>query len=217
MFGYSSHDADWMTCIAALTKGISYLERHITKNKLNDGLDHSSSSDELEFRNICAFAKKIDKINAGNGPRVVNSGESINKQNLGKDPYMNKGLSRGSTVCDVDVVWRSPQVGLSRYQYAHLQQKLLCRDASAGHPLVKSNYCEDLYVDETVRTNLSQKNISLPVRFHDFAEIDRIFGIKSYEFHLTYGIFQSHFPLLPVNILLITSRSICQIILIRRL
>ena len=57
--GYSSHDKDWKVCISALTIGINYIERHITLNKNESGLDHSTSSTPDEFKELCYFAERI--------------------------------------------------------------------------------------------------------------------------------------------------------------
>ena len=78
--GYSSHDKDWKLCLSVITMGVDYIERHITNNKKDIGLDHSTSSTPDEFKEICYYSKELPMALKGNNSRTLNSGELINKQ-----------------------------------------------------------------------------------------------------------------------------------------
>ena len=79
--GFSSHESNYLACVAAISQGINWIERHITLDKLSDGLDHSSSSTEDEFKKIVEFSRYKKLIFSGNEKRLCNQGELINKQN----------------------------------------------------------------------------------------------------------------------------------------
>ena len=51
--GYSSHESSIHNCIIALSKDIDFIERHFTINKKSKGLDHTSSSDLDEMKELC--------------------------------------------------------------------------------------------------------------------------------------------------------------------
>lgn len=52
--GYSSHDENWENCILAYTLGARIIERHITLDKKQFGLDHSTSSTQKNLKNFQA-------------------------------------------------------------------------------------------------------------------------------------------------------------------
>ena len=82
--GYSSHDQDWELCLLALKEGATIIERHITLDKKAKGLDHSTSSTPDEFKKLGDIIKNWNDIYRGNEERVLNQGELLNKQNLGR-------------------------------------------------------------------------------------------------------------------------------------
>ena len=70
--GYSSHDINWTVVIAAILLGANVIERHITLNKEDKGLDHTSSSTIEEFKMIVEFARNKKIVLKGDGKRVPN-------------------------------------------------------------------------------------------------------------------------------------------------
>ena len=93
--GYSSHDDHWEVCLMAMQLGANVIERHITLDRKAEGLDHSSSSTPDEFAKIAAFANELDLLRAGDGPRVPNQGELLNRQNLGRSFFAADDLHAG--------------------------------------------------------------------------------------------------------------------------
>ena len=95
--GYSSHDKEFEVVFLAAAYGAEYIERHITINKLGDGLDDSSSSTVEEFNKISKLLNNFKKIK-GNKEKNVNQGEVLNLQNLGTSIYANKKRFRRSLI-----------------------------------------------------------------------------------------------------------------------
>ena len=79
--GYSSHDENWEICILAFSLGAKVIERHITLDKNQFGLDHSTSSTPEEFKKLANIMANFDEILSGNSKREINQGELINLQN----------------------------------------------------------------------------------------------------------------------------------------
>ena len=96
--GYSSHDEDWEVCIAAASLGVKLIERHITLDKNQKGLDHSTSSTPEEFKKLSALLSNWDEMFNGNEKRKLNQGEKLNKQNLGRSLVSNKHFKIGNKI-----------------------------------------------------------------------------------------------------------------------
>ena len=183
--GYSSHDKDWKMCIPAFTMGIDFIERHITNNKNDIGLDHSTSSTPSEFREICYYSEELPMALKGDTKRSLNSGELINKQNLGRSPYSKKLIKKGEFLSESDFIWRSPQVGLS---YENIKT------------FIKNPSIKEIKKDEAICIHHFQNNkkdlinsklideykISLPVRLHDKKSIEKEVRKTSQELHLSF-------------------------------
>ena len=182
--GYSSHENDIFNCLLALGSGIDFLERHITLDKNKIGLDHSSSSDPKETKILGEYCKNI-KLIFGNGKRVVNQGEKINRQSLGKSAYANNDIKKGTILRKSDFNLRPPQVGFNERELGKYIGKKVFKT-------IKKNEV----IDETItRNNFFNKNkfkllnklkISIPVRPHDCEYFMSEFNLTNFEFHLTF-------------------------------
>tara|TARA_B100000579_G_scaffold297673_1_gene247726 strand:+ start:26887 stop:28719 length:1833 start_codon:yes stop_codon:yes gene_type:complete len=184
--GYSSHDLDWRVCIAALSIGVNWIERHITLDKKSWGLDHSTSSTPDEFKDLCFFSKEMDLAMTGNAPRSLNSGEMINLQNLGRSPYLVLNKNKGEKLCNTDIKWRSPQIGLSSSNFQQYFEKKLTRDVKKGDSLCSFHFENQHSKYSFDKKWLSERKISLPVRIHDSNEIFVETGVTYQELHLSF-------------------------------
>ena len=183
--GYSSHDADWKVCIAAMTLGVDWLERHITLNKNDEGLDHSTSSTPNEFKDLCFFARELKFAMKGDGPRTLNSGELINQQNLGRSPYAIRQIKKGSHLNYGDFHWRSPQVGLNNNDFNKFKSFPVQKSIKIGQPICKFHFEEDARFEYDYKF-LENKKISLPSRIHDSQNLYKQTLIGYQELHLSF-------------------------------
>lgn len=184
--GYSSHDEYWETCLLALQLGATVIERHITMDKNDDGLDHSSSSTPDEFSRLVAFANTMNLVMAGNVDRVPNQGELLNLQNLGRSYYAKSAIQAGKTVGLDDIVLRSPRVGLGQEEAQNLLGKKAVRNVNPGSVIDRSVFLTSADLSDDIFEFARAKALSLPVRFHDFEPITNRFPIGRYEFHLSF-------------------------------
>ena len=112
--GYSSHDEFWEVCLLALCQGAKIIERHITFDKLSDGLDHSSSSTPEEFQKLTEIAKNFETLSKGNVARAPNQGERLNRQNLGRSYFFLKDFKIGHKITIDDIEYKSPNIGINK-------------------------------------------------------------------------------------------------------
>lgn len=186
--GYSSHDLHWENCIAALALGASVIERHITHSKTAEGLDHSSSSNFDEFLRLCRYTREMNTMLLGDGPRIPNQGERLNRQNLGRSFYATKDLRVGQEISRQILEYRSPQVGLNISQFKELEGKRLIKSLKEGQAVTTSHLLRadrKLMISEV---SFAQKQgISIPVRLDDYNLIREKLPTNHYEFHLSFG------------------------------
>jgi len=185
--GYSSHDEYWETCLLAMQLGASVIERHITFDKTADGLDHSSSSTPDEFVKLVRFADNMKLILAGDAPRVPNQGELLNLQNLGRSFYAKNEIAPGEAVTRNDVVLRSPRTGLGQEEAADFIGRAAVRPVKAGAVIDRSVFETPAELTPEALEYARAKKLSLPVRFHDLAEIETRLPLGNYEFHMSFG------------------------------
>ena len=184
--GFSSHESNYLVCVAAISKGIKWIERHITLDKLSKGLDHSSSSTEDELKKIIEYCRYKEMIFSGNSKRLCNQGELINKQNLGRSYYFKKDLSSGQKVTPNDILYRMPFAGYGAGEKKFFINKKLVKDAKNGSVITKYHFYRKSGILNWNIKKFDKYKISLPVRFHDYEEISKIFPIKNFELHLSY-------------------------------
>jgi len=186
-FGYSSHDENWEVCLIAMSMGVSVIERHITFDKLAQGLDHTTSSTPDEFKRIALFAENMNMLMAGDGPRVPNQGEMLNLQNLGRSYYTKSEIAQGELVTTEMLSFRSPRVGLGQIEMDRYIGKPAIRSIKAGHVIGRSAFEKTAQVPESAIAFARSKKIAIPVRLHDLAGIENRFPVGAFEFHLSFG------------------------------
>ena len=185
--GYSSHDDHWETCLLAIQLGANVIERHITLDRRAEGLDHSSSSTPDEFAKLAGFSDNFELLTAGDGPRVPNQGELLNRQNLGRSFFASHDLPIGHVLSSKDLIYRSPNIGLNRQDIESCLGSSLKQFVPKGASLVKSMFKEELVLPERVVEFARKNGLSLPVRLHDIDAMGKRFPINAFEFHLSYG------------------------------
>ena len=169
-----------------MTTGIKYIERHLTIDKFENGLDDSSSSDENEFVKLCFFANKFNQI-MGNNERILNQGEILNMQNLGTSLYANKNIKINSRIQKKDFIVKAPRVGITPKQFINFKNKKTKSEIKKGAPILFSNFSsENIKLQNSEIAFSNRFNLSLPIRIHDFRMLNERFPIKLNELHLSY-------------------------------
>jgi N-acetylneuraminate synthase len=184
--GYSSHDDHWESCLLAMQLGAKVIERHITLDRRAEGLDHSSSSTPDEFLTMASFAAELDLLLAGDGPRVPNQGELLNRQNLGRSFFAARDLPVGHVLSPQDLVYRSPNVGLNRLDIDRCLGRSLKQSVPEGSSLARSVFEDKATLPDRVIAFARKTGLALPVRLHDLDAMQTQFPIGAFEFHLSF-------------------------------
>jgi N-acetylneuraminate synthase len=185
--GYSSHDDHWEACLLAMQLGAKVIERHITLDRRAEGLDHSSSSTPDEFLRMVAFSDELDLMLAGDGPRLPNQGELLNRQNLGRSFFAARDLPVGHVLSSQDLVYRSPNVGLNRLDIDSWLGRSLKQPVPKGSSLMRSVFEDKATLPDRVIAFARKTGLSLPVRLHDLDAMETQFPIGAFEFHLSFN------------------------------
>lgn len=185
--GYSSHDENWENCIIAFMLGARIIERHITLDKKQLGLDHSTSSTPEEFAKLSSIISNFHHIVSGFSERKVNQGEVINLQNLSKSFYAIRPISAGEPFKFSDFNYRHPRIGLSMAEASSFIGKSLVQPCKVGSVLTESHFQELGMIPPNIIDLCNEYRISLPVRFHDYDDIQGKFKINNFELHLSSG------------------------------
>lgn len=184
--GFSSHDEEWPIIVGAIALGAKVVERHITHDKNTIGLDHSTSSDFIEFSKICTLARQSQEIFSGNSQRVANQGELINLQNLGRSYYAKREIKSGEAIVSDDFEYRAPRIGLGYQDFQNAKGKLVLEDLKMGSVLTSSHLIVPIQITKEVSSFARSHKISIPVRVHDYKKIREELVTGYYELHLSY-------------------------------
>jgi N-acetylneuraminate synthase len=197
--GYSSHDDNWEVCLIAMSMGVKVIERHITLDRNDNGLDHSSSSTPDHFVKMSYFAKNMPKLLLGNTPKTINQGELLNRQNLGRSYYAKNNLFPGSLLQLENLDYKSPKTGIDKTNIDKYINKPIRINISKGDVITTSAFDGSNNISEAVIETARLMQLSLPIRFHDMKAIEEMFPISSFEFHLSFGEILSDIDISSIN------------------
>lgn len=182
--GYSSHDQDWETNIGFLAQGAEYIERHFTINKADKGLDISTSSDIEELKRLQSFCRlEIWKNYPSIESKMPNQGEVQNIKDLGSGYYFDRNYKKNELVIISNLDIRSPCRGINVGSTENFQ---IQKDAKIGEAVIMAHIKKDVERLNFDIDYLNELQISLPIRPHDVLNINKIFNLKNYEWHLSY-------------------------------
>lgn len=193
--GFSSHEQDWEWTLLALAQGASVIERHITLDRDQPGLDHSSSSVPAEFARLVRLARDVRRALGDGGKRRVNQGEAINMQNLGRSWYLRNDVAQGHTLSRDGLVYSSPRVD-APISVSDLVGRQVPRDARAGTPAQLALSISLSAPLEDVRT-ANEYSLGIPVRPRDQEVLAHRIPVDVLEFHLSFGDLADHRSGLP--------------------
>jgi N-acetylneuraminate synthase len=184
--GYSSHDENWEVNLIAASYGISFIERHLCESKNDVGLDITTSSDPEELRKLVNLTSNFQRIIRCD-ERIPNQGEILNVRNLGTSLYASSDLTEGTEISSLNLIERSPAVGLSLTDFTNLKSKVLVKPLKKGAPILNHHFIKtDSSVSKEYSSFANKNRFSLPVRLHDFTQIAEKFNLNNYELHFSY-------------------------------
>jgi N-acetylneuraminate synthase len=185
LIGYSSHEKAVYNCIYALSKKINFIERHITLNKNAEGLDHASSSEFHDFETLNFYCKNLAIIDNQNYYKRPNQGEIINIQNLGCSYVFKKNLKSGTVLKKNFLQLSQPKIGIDDLEIDKYLGLRVNKNVKKNTPLISSLFKENKLLNKH-SLFIKKKKISIPIRPHDYKQLQKEINTNFYEFHLSY-------------------------------
>lgn len=107
--GYSGHEKGTAISVAAVARGASLLERHLTLDRTMPGPDHAAS---LEPKGFAQLVRDVRKIEAALGVRLEQplSCEMASKHKLRKCTVAALDLAVGAVIGNFNVRFKSPEI-----------------------------------------------------------------------------------------------------------
>lgn len=181
--GYSGHERGFHVPLAAVALGASIIEKHFTVDRSMEGNDHKVSLLPAELAAMVRQTRELEEAMGTAEPRVVSTGEQMNRVNLAKSLVATRRIEVGETVQRQDVAIKSPGRGLQPNHLDGLVGRTMRREVAEGDFF----YATDL--TDTVSKGRAYnfgRPWGLPVRYHDFASLITDTTPDFLEFHLSF-------------------------------
>lgn len=180
LVGYSGHERGWHVPLAAVARGASIIEKHVTVDRTLEGNDHKVSLLSDELAEMVRRIREVEESLGSDRPRELSTGELMNRVNLAKSLVATRDLRPGDVVTAADVDVKSPGRGLQPDRREALLGVTLHRDVAAGDFF----YPGDLAGRPRSRGEYRfRRPWGLPVRFHDFRSLLEVSDPDFLEFH----------------------------------
>ncbi len=114
--GLSDHTGNSLAACMALTKGVTWFEKHFTEDKTQKGLDHAYAMEKeglSQYINDLKAAEKALDIKE----EKVGEGEKLTAQRARRSLYAARDIMVGETIKEEDILIVRPQGPLSADQY----------------------------------------------------------------------------------------------------
>ena len=99
-------------CLAAVAKGVSVIEKHVTISKKEKGPDHKSSMEIVEFKSFVKQIRDLETI-LGNEEKVFTKSEMNVKSVARKSIVTAKKIFKGQKFKEKDFQFKRPGNGIS--------------------------------------------------------------------------------------------------------
>ena len=110
--GYSDHTIGFEVPIAAVAKGASIIEKHITFNVNGRGPDHKASMSFKDFTIMVKCIRNIEK-SLGNKIKKISNFEKENQYIVRKSIFASKKIKKGEILTYENICIKRPGTGLS--------------------------------------------------------------------------------------------------------
>jgi len=110
--GYSDHSAGQEACLAAVAKGATVIEKHVTTSRHLSGPDHKTSCTIKDFKNLVDKIRDLEVI-LGSTEKKFSKEELNIKKVARKSIVSNKVLFKGHKITKNDICYKRPGIGIS--------------------------------------------------------------------------------------------------------
>lgn len=181
--GYSGHERGTAVALAAVGRGASMIERHLTLDRNQDGPDHQASLLPDEFANMVEGIRQVEQA-LGSGERRVTRVEIMNREALAKSVVAARSIRRGERITKELLTVRSPAKGLSPQRLVELVGTVAQHDFAAGDRFLDADLAPETQVVPAFDPRSVGFRWAPVVRFSDVATF-LPYRPPALEFHLS--------------------------------
>lgn len=181
--GYSGHERGISVPIAAVGRGASIIEKHITIDRTLEGNDHKVSLLPDELAEMVQGIRAVEAALGSRDERVITQGELMNREVLAKSLQAAVDIPAGTIITDDKIVVQSPGQGLQPNRRSALVGRVATRTIAAATPFFETDL-EDNRVG--ARDYQFDRPWGIPVRWHDYKNMLEISSPDLLEYHLSY-------------------------------
>jgi N-acetylneuraminate synthase len=182
--GYSGHERGYHVVLAAVARGAKILEKHITRDRDQEGNDHRVSLLPEEFADLMAQVRDIEDALGDGTARTISQGELMNRVNLAKSVVAAARIEVGQLITRELLDVRSPGQGLQPNRRDQLVGRTASRPFEPGDFFYEADLSDEAVVARSYRFD---RPWGLPVRYHDFEALAGRSNPDFLEFHMSYN------------------------------
>jgi len=136
--GFSGHETGLIGTITAANMGAVLIERHITLDKTMKGLDHSSSLEPAEFKELVKQIRLSEKAK-GKPEKKMTRAEVLQREIVAKSLICSFDINEGDVFSEKNVEVKGPERGLSAQYYFDIMGKKSKRKIAKGEYLLEED------------------------------------------------------------------------------
>lgn len=125
--GYSDHTLGITVPIAAVARGATVIEKHLTLDRTLPGPDHRASLEPDEFRAMVCAVREVE-LALGSAEKAPTGTELVNRVAARRSLVANSRISKGEKFNHANITAKRPGNGISPLQYWELLGKTAGRD-----------------------------------------------------------------------------------------
>jgi len=181
--GYSGHERGVAVSHAAVARGATIIERHLTVDKSLQGPDHKASLDPQEFKELVDGIREIAQA-IGSGEKKMTRAEIMNREILGKSVVATTTIPEGTTITREMLSTKSPAKGVSPQRMQEVVGIVAPRDLFPGDPITEDDLSADSILSSFDGADIAWKWGPV-VRVNEDFERYLPYEPKVFEFHLS--------------------------------
>ena len=125
--GYSDHTLGILVAIAAVARGATIIEKHLTLDRSRPGPDHAASLDPTEFGQMVEAIRSVE-VALGDGRKIAQPAELENIAIARKSIVATHGIAAGERFSAANMTCKRPGSGISPFMFWDLQGKIAPRN-----------------------------------------------------------------------------------------
>lgn len=138
LIGFSSHEVGIIGSITAANIGAVVIERHITLDKKMKGLDHSSSLEPNEFKELVTMIRLSEKAR-GAPIKKMTRAEVLQREVVSKSIVCAVDINEGELFSENNIEVKGPEKGLSAQYFFDIIGKKSPRKINRGEYLLEED------------------------------------------------------------------------------